>query len=123
MKNYPLICIIIVNFNGIKWLKRHIESLLTQTYPYIEIFIVDNNSSDQSVSYIYENFQDTRIKVIKCNKNLGFAFGNNVGINKSSDDYLLLLNSDTWVETFLIKRIYSFFINNAYDIVALVERV
>ncbi len=121
-KSQPLVSVIIVNYNGQKWLKKCFDSLMDQTYKNFEIIFVDNNSSDDSIEFIEKNYKNKRIKVIKSDKNLGFAGGNNLGIKEAKGDYILFLNNDTWVENNFIKDIFDFYKNNSYDIVAPYER-
>ena len=52
----PLVSVVIVNFNGKKWLKNCLNSLSMQTYSSLEIIVVDNNSSDDSVKYLKQNY-------------------------------------------------------------------
>jgi len=94
-KKYPLVSIICVNYNTAKVTIETIISLRAITYPNIEIIIVDNGSNE-STELIREECPE--VKLIKLNKNLGFAGGNNVGIQQSKGEYILLLNSDTEVE-------------------------
>jgi len=105
MKHF--ISIIIVNYNGKKWLKQCIDSLFQQTYKPYEIIIVDNNSEDGSVEYLKKNYK--KITLIENDDNYGFAKGNNIGLEKAKGDYIVLLNNDTYVEKdFLKKMVHAF---------------
>lgn len=98
----PLVSIIIVNFNGKKFLKPCLDSLVKQEYKNIEIIIVDNGSTDGSVDYLRLKFPQVRI--VSLHTNVGFAGGNNVGFKKATGQYVLLLNNDTKVRVdFLTK--------------------
>jgi len=112
------VSIIIVNFNGLKWLDKLLNSLFSQTYKNIEIIFVDNNSTDGSVQYIKQNYNYDNLKIIESKKNLGFAGGNNLGIKNSSSNHILLLNNDTWVEKNFVEDLYKFFSQHNYDVVA-----
>jgi len=90
-----LISVIIVNYNGKRWLKKCFDSLQNQTYKHYEIIFVDNASSDDSVEYIRTRYPTVKIVVSK--KNLGFAGGNSLGIKSALGNYILLLNNDTFV--------------------------
>jgi GT2 family glycosyltransferase len=72
-----------------------IQSLKKASYPNIEIVIVDN-ASKENPKYLKEQFPD--ILYIRSEENLGFAGGNNLGIDKAKGKYLLLLNNDTEVD-------------------------
>ncbi len=91
----PVASVIILNWNGKKFLRTCLSSLCRIRDPRIEIIVVDNNSSDDSVLYMRKNFP--RVKVIASSKNNGFAGGNNIGSRASAGRYLLFLNNDTKV--------------------------
>ncbi len=93
MQNHIDVSIIIVSWNACDYLHTCLKSIYTYTSGVsFEVIVVDNNSSDNSVSMVEEHFKDVRL--IKSNENLGFAKGNNVGILQSSGRYLCLINSD-----------------------------
>tara|TARA_R100001015_G_C4587254_1_gene143067 strand:- start:223 stop:1041 length:819 start_codon:yes stop_codon:yes gene_type:complete len=87
--------IIIVNYNGERFLKDCIESIkkACQDISY-EIVIVDNASQDNSVKVLETQYAKD-VKLIKSEENLGFAKGNNLGVSRSNGQYILLLNNDT----------------------------
>lgn len=114
MKNK--ISIIIVNFNGKKWLDGCLTSLSKQTYINYEIILVDNASTDDSVKFVKVKFP--KVKVVVNTKNIGFAGGNNRGYKEALGDYILLLNNDVKVDkVFLAKFLESFRKNPAASIV------
>ena len=87
-----LISIIIVSWNGKKWLKKCFDSLSKQTYKNFEIIFVDNGSIDDSIKFVKKNYPKTII--IQSKINLGFAGGNNLGFKHTKGEYVLLLNND-----------------------------
>lgn len=87
------ISIIIVNYNTSELLKDCLLSINTDI-PH-EIIVIDNNSSDNSVSMLKQNFPN--VAVIENSKDIGFSAANNLGIKKSKGDYLLFLNPDTLI--------------------------
>ncbi len=97
MNTFPSVSIILVNFNGKELLARCIESILEQKYPKnkIEVIVVDNASTDGSVNLVKRKYPF--VKVISLRTNKGFTGGNNKGIEKSTGEYLVLLNNDTKV--------------------------
>jgi len=92
----PLVSIIIVNYNGRTLLENCFKSLAQVNYSNFETILVDNNSEDDSIQYVKENFSNTII--IKLEKNHGFAYPNNVGAKNAKGKYLLFLNNDTEVK-------------------------
>jgi len=94
-KNLPLVSIISINYNGAQVTCELLESLKKITYPNIEVIVVDNASKENPDS-IYSQYP--WINFIKSETNLGFAGGNNLGLNKSKGEYFLLLNNDTEVD-------------------------
>jgi GT2 family glycosyltransferase len=99
-ENYPLVSIITVNFNQTKITLELLESLQKISYPNIEIIVVDNASQTDDIEILKQQFPS--IILIKSDKNLGFAGGNNLGIYQSHGKYLLFINNDTEVpEAFL----------------------
>ena len=99
--------IIIVNWNGKKFLKNCLSSVFKQTYKEFEVYFVDNGSIDDSVDYVRKNFP--KVKIIKLDKNYGFAKGNNEGIKEAFKDknvgYIVCLNNDTIVNKNWLKEL------------------
>lgn len=105
----PFVSIIVLNWNGKHHLKECLDSLLSLDYPKYKVVVVDNASEDGSVDFLKSHYPD--IYLIRNEKNLGFAEGNNVGIRfalSQGAEYVVLLNNDTCVEpdflTHLIQR-------------------
>lgn len=97
---YPIVSIIIVNWNGKELLSECVPSVFSSVYPNYEIILVDNGSTDGSVEFIREKYSE--VKIIKLDRNYGFAKGNNIGIEEALKDknvrYIALLNNDTKVD-------------------------
>lgn len=91
----PLVSVIILNWNGKKWLEKCLPSFSKVKYPNIEMIVVNNGSSDNSDSYIKKNFPN--IKIVKIIKNVGYAKASNIGADNASGKYLLFINNDTSV--------------------------
>jgi len=97
----PKVAVVVITHNGKKYLKTCIESLLNQTYRNFDIFLIDNSSMDGSSEYVKQNFP--MVKIIRFEKNLGFAKAYNIAIKMIDADYIALLNDDTkahprWIE-------------------------
>lgn len=103
MTGYPIISIIVPNWNGKQYLKKCLSSLLKQDYSGIEIILVDNGSSDGSVEFVEQNYPD--IVIVSHKTNLGFAQGINSGIKVSRGKYLATLNNDTEADSEWISRL------------------
>lgn len=86
--------IILVNYNVRYFLEQAISSIYSSncTYPY-EIFVVDNASTDDSISMLNTRFSE--VNIIANDENLGFSKANNQAIAQSRGEYILLLNPDT----------------------------
>ncbi len=99
-----LVSIIIINWNGLRWLPDCFDSLSKQEYKNYEIIFVDNASKDESVSWVKKNYPKTTILINK--ENLGFSDANNVGYKVAKGEYILFLNNDTRVtKTFLTELV------------------
>jgi GT2 family glycosyltransferase len=92
----PLVSIIVLNWNGRKWLERCLGSLAAQTYAANEIILVDNGSTDDSVAWVARHFP--AVQVIGNAENRGFAAACNQGARAARGVYLALLNNDAWAE-------------------------
>ncbi len=93
---HPLVSIILVNWNGKAYLESCLQSLQVVTYPTKEIILVDNMSTDGSVTWVKKRYKN--IRIVKNKRNLGFAGGHDAGLAVARGKYLLILNVDTIVE-------------------------
>jgi len=94
--NQPLVSVVTVNYNQARITCEFLESMQKITYQAIEIFVVDNDSPTDNPDIIKEEYPD--ITLLKTEKNLGFAGGNNVAIPHCKGKYILFINNDTEVE-------------------------
>lgn len=88
--------IIVLNYNGKRFLDDCLQSVLRQTSDDVEVLFVDNASTDGSVEFVRERFPSVR--VFSLEENFGFAEGNNIGARNASGEIVVLLNNDTIVE-------------------------
>jgi glycosyltransferase involved in cell wall biosynthesis len=91
MSHLPLISVVIANYNYARYLKECVESALTQTYPAVELIVVDDGSTDDSHSVLQRYGE--RITVVR-QENKGVAAARNVGISRSKGEWVAFLDSD-----------------------------
>jgi GT2 family glycosyltransferase len=102
-----LVSLIIVTYNNEKDIQQCLESLSQQTYQHYEIIIVDNASRDSTLKIIEEFTKiNNKITTIRLDSNVGFAKGNNIGLQYAAGRYIALLNPDTeasasWLEALM----------------------
>lgn len=97
--------VVVLNWNGKKDTLSCLSSLQESSYKNFETIVVDNGSTDDSVSTIQEKFPN--VTLLETHQNLGYAGGNNVGISyslKKTHSFVLLLNNDTIVHQDLLKN-------------------
>ncbi len=99
----PLVSIILINYNGLVDLEECVNSIFNLNYDNFEVILVDNNSSDDSVQFVKQNYPN--IQIIQLRKNYGFTKANNIGASKSKGRYILLLNIDTYVDKNWLKEL------------------
>lgn len=100
--------VVIVNYQTFELTKNTINSIFEYSYPFsLEVIVVDNASSDDSLSKLKDYFKD-KVKFIASAENNGFAAGNNQALNVSQGKYVLLLNSDTIVWEDTLESIYNY---------------
>jgi GT2 family glycosyltransferase len=93
-REWPLVSILIVNYNGAEVLNGCLASLRQVTYPRLEVVVVDNASTDNSKKILALH---PAIRILNSDHNRGFAGGNNFGLPTCKGQFVLLLNSDTIV--------------------------
>ncbi|MEM4004324.1 MAG: glycosyltransferase family 2 protein [Desulfurococcaceae archaeon] len=106
-----MISIIIVTWNGEKYIEKLIKSLsyaVKKCEDEVEVIFVDNASTDGTLNLINSYIHllgRNRSKLIKLNKNLHFAAGNNIGITYAKGDIIFLLNQDTYVDENFLQEV------------------
>ena len=93
MNNKPLVSVVVPTHNDSKYIKVAMSSIINQTYDNLEIVVVDDFSTDDTVKII-ESFNDKRIKIIRNDSNRGAAYSRNVGIKNSTGDYVSFMDGD-----------------------------
>ena len=97
MKQSPKVAIVILNWNGRKYLEQFLPSVAATSYDNVEIIVADNGSNDDSVSFLQQHYPD--IRLIKFSYNYGFAKGYNEALKQVEAEYYMILNSDVEVPT------------------------
>jgi len=96
----PLVSIIISNFNGKNYVEACLSSVLKTAYSNFEVVLVDNASTDGSLSLVEKSFgRDSRLRIVRNNRDLGFSVANNIGFEYASGSYIVFLNNDTVVDS------------------------
>ncbi|QTH42334.1 glycosyltransferase [Cohnella sp. LGH] len=105
MRFYPRVSLIIVTYNNWAYTKQCLQSVFANShYPNYEVIVVDNASTDETRLQL-ASISNERLKVYLSNENLGFAAGNNIGLEMATGDYLILLNNDTIVPENWIRKL------------------
>lgn len=93
-----MISIIVPVYNSELYLKKCLDSIISQTYENIEIICIDDNSSDDSLRILQEyEKKDQRIKVLQ-KANEGVSLARNAGLDVARGDYILFVDSDDWID-------------------------
>lgn len=101
----PFVSILVINFNGKKWLQACFASLEKLDYPKdrYEVMMGDNASTDDSISWTKQHFP--WVKIISFDQNYGFCKANNLCVKEAKGEYLVFLNNDTFVEKDWLRRL------------------
>ncbi|TCD46265.1 glycosyltransferase family 2 protein [Streptococcus sp. X16XC17] len=115
-KHNPLISLIIPVYNGEHYLKRCLDSVISQSYKNLEIILVNDGSTDASLD-ICEQYlhQDNRIKVITQN-NQGQSAARNKGLDVCLGEFISFLDSDDWIGEDYIQNLYSILVEEGAEL-------
>jgi N-acetylglucosaminyl-diphospho-decaprenol L-rhamnosyltransferase len=91
---------VVVTYNGLPWVEQALESVRGH-----EAIVVDHGSSDGTVSFVRERFPEVAIVE---QENRGLAYGWNTGVARTSGRYILLLNSDAWLDAGAVEQLAAF---------------
>ena len=112
------VTIAILNFNGLKYLDRAIRSCLDQilSHKTHQVILVDDKSTDQSLTHINKNSSLKKvIKIYKNKKNMGTGFSSNLAVNKAEGKYFMRVDADDFISRYAVE-IMSEILNNNKDI-------
>jgi hypothetical protein len=105
------IAIVILNWNGEDLLEKFLPSVVRNSdFDNVDVFVADNNSTDNSINFLQTNFPT--VKIIRLSRNYGFAKGYNKALEQVDADYFVLLNSDVEVSPGWIKKCMQLFEKN-----------
>ena len=105
---FPLVSIVVLNYNNMKVIRRCIDTLILYKRRYnYEIIVVDNGSNDGSFEMLKENYTD-KILLLQ-NKQNGCSSGRNLGVKHANGEYICFLDSDQWI-------VSSYWLDNAIQI-------
>jgi GT2 family glycosyltransferase len=102
----PPVSILVLNYNGLSYLKNFMNSILKTDYPNFKIVFIDNGSTDGSLEFIRKNYPD--VQIIAFNNNYGFAEAYNRSIEMVNSDILLLINNDIEVDKNWLKELVKY---------------
>ena len=114
MNNCGVVSIVMPSYNSERFIKNSIESVLNQTYPFWELLIVDDCSTDKTVEII-KSFKDERIKLFQNKTNSGAALSRNWALKEAKGRWIAFLDSDDlWLPSKLEMQL-QFMVANKYS--------
>lgn len=107
----PLFSVVIPNWNGARHLRVCLNALRNQSYPYIEIIVVDNASTDDSHALLRGEYPDVKLIVLPTNR--GFTGACNAGLQVARGEFVALLNNDTEADSRWVAEVVACFQRHA----------
>ncbi len=95
MSQLPKIAVVILNWNGRNYLEQFLPVLMQSGSAHMEVVVADNGSTDDSIAFLQSHYPT--IRLIRFDKNHGFARGYNLALQQVESEYYVLLNSDVEV--------------------------
>jgi len=99
----PRVALMVLTFNGLPYLKDCLASIKWSTYPNLEVYVIDDGSLDDSSKFVASNYP--WVKLIRLDKNVGFARAYDIAVKAVEADYIVLLNDDTRVEANFVQEL------------------
>lgn len=116
-KNKILISVVIPLYNKEKTIVHTLSTVISQTYKFFEVIIVNDGSSDNSVQLINDNFSDSKIRIIS-QPNAGVSTARNRGIEEAKGDWIAFLDADDeWLPTYLESVVNAILANREAQVV------
>lgn len=116
-QNNPLVSVIVPVYNVEQYLDECLNSIRQQTYENLEIIIVEDCSTDNSLNTLIKYLEDSRVKLIQHEKNSGLSAARNTGIDAAKGDYIMFVDSDDLVHLSLIELCVKYVIVNDADLI------
>jgi glycosyltransferase involved in cell wall biosynthesis len=111
MRNKPVITVFMAVYNGSRYLKQAIDSVLSQTFSDFELLIINDGSTDNSAEII-DGYSDSRIRVLHNDGNKGLVFTRSRGVLEASGEYFAILDCDDIAVSNRLEMQYDFFCKN-----------
>jgi GT2 family glycosyltransferase len=105
-KDLPFVTLLVLNYNGRKYLSSCLDSLLKTDYPNFKVVVIDNSSSDDSVGFVKKNYPN--VGLVRNDENLGYARAINSAMKIVESEYVVFLNNDIVVEPDWLKQLIPF---------------
>lgn len=107
MSSKPKVSVVVLNWNGRRFVDPFMKSFEGLLYPAnkLELLFIDNDSTDDSVAYFKRRYgTQPNVRIIQNDKNYGYSEGNNLGIHQASGEYILVCNNDLELDPSLLKE-------------------
>ncbi|WP_416437527.1 glycosyltransferase family 2 protein [Phnomibacter sp. MR] len=111
MQQHPHVAVALLNYNGRNHLEKYLPTVLSLTYPNLSVWVIDNASTDDSVSFLQQQYPQVQLVVNPLNG--GFAQGYNMGLRHIESPYIFLLNTDVAVTPNLLQPLVDSMEKNA----------
>lgn len=116
-QNNPLVSVIVPVYNVEQYIDECLNSIRQQTYKNIEIIVVEDCSTDNSLNTLTKHLEDPRVKLIQHKKNNGLSAARNTGIDAAKGNYIMFVDSDDIVQLSLIELCVKYAIANNADLI------
>lgn len=111
------VTVIVAIYNGEKYIKRCVNSIIKQTYKYLEILLINDGSTDDSLNIMKEyQLKDDRIILIN-KQNTGVSDTRNIGIDKATGKYMVFIDVDDWIENEMIEKMINIHNSKNVDVI------
>jgi hypothetical protein len=100
---FPSVTLLILNFNGMRYIENCLNSVVKTDYPGLRVIVIDNGSQDESADFIRKNYE--QVELIQNQNNYGFAKAYNLVLDSVESDYVAILNNDVEVEPYWLKQL------------------